>query len=148
MIFQVLGHQGPPVKQDDVLDIRIDAIGRDGDGLAHHEGFVIFVHGLKKIGQRGTIRIKTVHPRYAVGEVMSVGETETITEEKKEEEVKKEEKEEPKEETKEETTEEKPEEKKEEETPAEEEKKEEPAIVPPPAEEASGESSEAEAKSE
>jgi predicted RNA-binding protein with TRAM domain len=41
------GRPPPPVKEGDVLTVKIEGMGSSGDGLARVKGFVIFVPGTK-----------------------------------------------------------------------------------------------------
>lgn len=58
-----------PVNVGDELDVRIEAKGSKGDGIAKVEGFVIFVPNTD-VGQEVHIRIVRVGGRSAVGEVI------------------------------------------------------------------------------
>ena len=41
------GRPPPPVKEGDVLKVKIEGVGSSGDGLARVKGFVIFVPGTR-----------------------------------------------------------------------------------------------------
>ncbi len=59
---------GPPVKQNQLLEVKISHQGNGGDGVAKVDGFVIFVQGAV-FGETHLIRIKRVMPRYAYAEI-------------------------------------------------------------------------------
>ena len=48
-----------PVKVGDEIDVKIEAVGEKGDGIAKQEGFVLFVPNTKE-GQEVKIRITKV----------------------------------------------------------------------------------------
>jgi len=54
-----------PVSEGAVHDVKIDGIAREGDGIAHIQGLVIFVPGTK-IGDQVTIKIERVLRRFAI----------------------------------------------------------------------------------
>ena len=58
-----------PVKVGDELDVKIEAVGEKGDGIAKKDGFVLFVPGTK---QGDTVRIKVtrVLPKVGFAEVV------------------------------------------------------------------------------
>ncbi len=56
------------VRKGDVLDVRIDAIGKSGDGIAHVDGFVIFVKGAIE-GSRVKIKVTDVKPEFGFGNI-------------------------------------------------------------------------------
>jgi len=56
-----------PVAVGDEVDVTIESVGGQGDGIAKVSGFVVFVKGAKK-GDRVRIRITDVKRTYAVGE--------------------------------------------------------------------------------
>lgn len=58
-----------PVEEGKVYDAKIEDIGREGDGLARIQNFVVFVPGTK-IGDSVKVRITKVHRRMAFGEVV------------------------------------------------------------------------------
>ena len=94
-----------PVKVGDIVDVKIEAVGEKGDGIAKVKGFVIFVPNAKE-GETVKIKITKVLRKVGFGEIVTEGEAaaESETEEETEEEESKEETEE--EESKEETEEE------------------------------------------
>jgi predicted RNA-binding protein with TRAM domain len=57
-----------PVKVGDELDVKIEAVGEKGDGIAKKNGFVIFVPGAKE-GSTVKIRITRVLKKMAFSEV-------------------------------------------------------------------------------
>jgi 23S rRNA (uridine2552-2'-O)-methyltransferase len=57
------------VRKGDVLDVMIDGVGKSGDGVAHVDGFVIFVNGARE-GSRVKIKIKDVKPEFGFGEIV------------------------------------------------------------------------------
>ncbi len=63
------GFRPAPVEEGKVYDAKIDDIGREGDGIARIENFVIFVPGTK-VGDQVKIRITKVLRRMAIGEVV------------------------------------------------------------------------------
>jgi predicted RNA-binding protein with TRAM domain len=58
-----------PVEEGKVYEAKIEDIGREGDGLARIQNFVVFVPGTK-VGDEVKIRITKVHRRMAFGEVV------------------------------------------------------------------------------
>ncbi len=71
MSFAGPGFRTPsvPVEEGKVYDAKIEDIGREGDGLARIQNFVVFVPGTK-IGDEVKIKITKVHRRMAFGEVV------------------------------------------------------------------------------
>jgi len=76
-----------PVREGDVLDVKIVATGEKGDGIARVNNFVVFVPG-KKEGEEAKIRITKVLRKVAFAEVIGGAEA-APAEEKKEAEEKK-----------------------------------------------------------
>ena len=64
--------RNPPVKEGETYKVKIESIGREGDGIAKIEGFVVFVPGAK-VGEELDVRINKVTRRVAFGE--KVGES-------------------------------------------------------------------------
>ena len=68
-----------PVKVGDELDVKIEAVGEKGDGIAKKDGFVLFVPGAKQ-GDEVRIRVTRVLQKVGfaevVGEKSSQGESE------------------------------------------------------------------------
>jgi len=58
-----------PVEEGKIYDAKIEDMGREGDGLARIENFVVFVPGTK-IGDQVKVRITKVLRRMAFGEVV------------------------------------------------------------------------------
>jgi len=56
-----------PVEEGKEYDVTIDAQGAKGDGIAHIDGFVIFVAGAKT-GETVKIKITSLKNRFAIGE--------------------------------------------------------------------------------
>ena len=79
-----------PVKVGDELDVKIEATGSKGDGIAKKDGFVLFVAGTKQ-GDEVRVRVTRV--------IQKVGFAEVVGGEKPKEEAKEETEEEAKEET-------------------------------------------------
>ncbi len=59
----------PPVNVGDVHEVKIEAIGSEGDGIAKINGFVVFVPGVQ-VNDTVTIRITKVLKRYGFAEVV------------------------------------------------------------------------------
>lgn len=98
-----------PVKEGDELDVKIEAVGAKGDGIAKKDGFVLFVPNTKE-GDEVRVRVSRVLRRVGFADVVGEGISSTEAEEEAEAE-------EPTEEEKKEETEEAVEEEKNEETP-------------------------------
>lgn len=58
-----------PVEEGKVYEAKIEDIGREGDGLARIQNFVVFVPGTK-VGDQVKVKITKVHRRMAFGEVV------------------------------------------------------------------------------
>lgn len=67
-----------PVKVGDELDVKIEAVGEKGDGIAKKDGFVLFVPGTKQGDQ---VRIKVTRVLAKVGFAEVVGKGEAASEE-------------------------------------------------------------------
>jgi len=65
------GPRGPPtpVEEGKIYDAKIEDIGREGDGVARIENFVVFVPGTK-VGDQVKVKITRVMRRMAFGEVV------------------------------------------------------------------------------
>ncbi len=59
-----------PVQVGDEVDVKIEAVGEKGDGIAKIKGFVIFVANVKQ-GEDVKIRITKVLRKVGFGEVVS-----------------------------------------------------------------------------
>ncbi|WP_276273328.1 23S rRNA (uridine(2552)-2'-O)-methyltransferase [Haloarcula litorea] len=53
-----------PVREGEELDVTIEDVGEEGDGIAKVEGFTLFVSGVAE-GDEVTVRVDDVKPRYA-----------------------------------------------------------------------------------
>ena len=64
--------RGPsaPLNVGDTYDVKIEEVGREGDGIARIEGFVVFVPNTKK-GDSVKIRITKVSRRVGFAEVVA-----------------------------------------------------------------------------
>jgi predicted RNA-binding protein with TRAM domain len=60
-----------PVKVGDELEVKIEAVGEKGDGIAKKDGFVLFVPGTK---QGDTVRIRVTRVLQKVGFAEVAGE--------------------------------------------------------------------------
>lgn len=78
------GQSFAPVKIGDEVDVKIEAVGEKGDGIAKVKGFVIFVPGVKE-GDEVKVRINKVLRKVGFGEVIGKGEKKEETEEYEEE---------------------------------------------------------------
>jgi len=61
-----------PVKVGEELDVKIEAVGEKGDGIAKKNGFVLFVPGVKE-GDEVKIRITKVLRKVGFAEVVGKG---------------------------------------------------------------------------
>ncbi|MBI2102150.1 TRAM domain-containing protein [Candidatus Woesearchaeota archaeon] len=61
-----------PVKVGDELDVKIEAVGEKGDGIAKKDGFVLFVPGTKQ-GDEVKIRVTRVLQKVGFAEVVGEG---------------------------------------------------------------------------
>jgi predicted RNA-binding protein with TRAM domain len=59
-----------PINVGDTYDVKIEEVGREGDGIARIEGFVVFVPNTKK-GESVKVRITKVSRRVGFGEVVT-----------------------------------------------------------------------------
>ncbi len=50
-----------------IIDVKIDAMGNNGDGVAHVDDFVVFVKDAR-IGEKARVKIKDVKPSFAFAE--------------------------------------------------------------------------------
>ncbi|MBI2655776.1 TRAM domain-containing protein [Candidatus Woesearchaeota archaeon] len=71
-----------PVKVGDELDVKIEAVGEKGDGIAKKDGFVLFVPGAK---QGDNVRIKVTRVLAKVGFAEVVGQSEKAESEESQE---------------------------------------------------------------
>ena len=72
------GPKFAPVNVGDELDIKIEAVGKKGDGIARREGFVLFVPNTKE-GDEVKIRVTRVLRNVGFAEV--IGQAESKAEE-------------------------------------------------------------------
>ena len=61
-----------PVKVGDELNVKIEAVGEKGDGIAKKDGFVLFVPGTKQ-GDEVKIRVTRVLQKVGFAEVVGEG---------------------------------------------------------------------------
>lgn len=61
-----------PVNVGDELDVKIEAVGEKGDGVAKVKGFVLFVPGTKE-GQEVHVRVTRVLKKVGFAEVVGAG---------------------------------------------------------------------------
>ncbi len=75
-----------PVKVGDELDVKIEAIGEKGDGIARKEGFVLIIPGTN-IGDEVRVKVTRVLRRVGFAEVIGKAERpeEEVPEDQKEE---------------------------------------------------------------
>jgi predicted RNA-binding protein with TRAM domain len=69
-----------PVKVGDELDVKIEAVGAKGDGIARKEGFVLFIPGVKE-GDEVRIRVTKVLRKVGFAEVVGEAKESPETEE-------------------------------------------------------------------
>ena len=74
-----------PVKVGDELDVKIEAVGEKGDGIAKKDGFVLFVAGTKQ-GDEVRIRVTRVLQKVGFAEVAGKKEQEAESGEEQQEE--------------------------------------------------------------
>ena len=67
------GEMSAPVNVGDEIDVKIEAVGEKGDGIAKKEGFVLFVPNTKE-GQEVKIRVTKVLRKVGFAEVVGEGE--------------------------------------------------------------------------
>jgi predicted RNA-binding protein with TRAM domain len=58
-----------PVEEGKEYEVTIDAQGSKGDGIAHYEGFVIFVTHAK-VGDKVKVKITALRRTFAIGEIV------------------------------------------------------------------------------
>ena len=66
------GQRFAPVKVGDEIDVKKEAVGEKGDGIAKKDGFVLFVPNTKE-GQDVKIRVTKVLRKVGFAEVVSEG---------------------------------------------------------------------------
>ena len=60
---------GRPVEEGKEYEVTIDAQGAKGDGIAHVEGFVIFVAG-GTVGAKVKVKVTSVKRTFALGQIV------------------------------------------------------------------------------
>ncbi len=64
----------PPINEGETYNVKIESIGREGDGIAKINGFVVFIPGAK-VGDELDVKINKVTRRVAFGDkVEGIGE--------------------------------------------------------------------------
>lgn len=58
-----------PIKEGGEYDVKIEDTGRDGDGIARIEGYVVFVSGAK-VGDEVKIRVNSTRRNFAFAEII------------------------------------------------------------------------------
>ncbi|HEX3012983.1 MAG TPA: TRAM domain-containing protein [Methanobacterium sp.] len=58
-----------PLNEGEEYDVKIEDVGRDGDGIARIEGFVVFVTGAK-LGDEVKIKITSTRRNFAFAEIV------------------------------------------------------------------------------
>jgi predicted RNA-binding protein with TRAM domain len=58
-----------PLNEGEEYDVKIEDMGRDGDGIAKIEGFIVFVSGAK-MGDEVKIRITSTRRNFAFAEIV------------------------------------------------------------------------------
>ncbi|MCK4476497.1 MAG: TRAM domain-containing protein [Methanophagales archaeon] len=70
--MQYRERRGPssPLNIGDTYDVKIEDVGREGDGIARIEGFVVFVPNTKK-GDSVKVRVTKISRRVGFAEVVT-----------------------------------------------------------------------------
>ena len=63
------GRNSAPINVGEEHDVKIEDVGRDGDGIVRIEGFVIFVKGAK-VDDEVKIRINSTRRNFAFAEIV------------------------------------------------------------------------------
>jgi predicted RNA-binding protein with TRAM domain len=58
-----------PVNEGEEYDVKIEDLGRNGDGIARIEGFIIFISG-GKVGDEVKIKINTIKRNFAFADIV------------------------------------------------------------------------------
>ncbi|ADZ09994.1 deoxyribonuclease/rho motif-related TRAM [Methanobacterium lacus] len=58
-----------PIEEGSEYDVKIEDTGRDGDGIARVEGFVVFVAGAK-VGDEVRIRVNSVRRNFGFADIV------------------------------------------------------------------------------
>ncbi|MCW7076298.1 MAG: TRAM domain-containing protein [Candidatus Syntropharchaeales archaeon] len=61
--------KSPPINEGDIVDVKIESLGREGDGIAKVEGYVVFVPQTE-VGEEVQVRITKVTTKFGFGEVI------------------------------------------------------------------------------
>ena len=64
--------QGPktaPIEEGEEYDVKIEDVGRDGDGIARIEGYVVFVSGAK-LGDEVKIKINSTRRNFGFADIV------------------------------------------------------------------------------
>jgi predicted RNA-binding protein with TRAM domain len=61
--------RSPPIKEGGTYKVKIESTGREGDGIAKIDGFVIFIPGAK-IGEEIDVKINKVTRRVGFAEIV------------------------------------------------------------------------------
>ena len=75
-----MGQNLIPVKEGEELDVKIEALGKKGDGIAKVEGYTIFIPKTK-VDDNVKVKITKAMPNFAFAEI--AGTQENTTEEEK-----------------------------------------------------------------
>ena len=62
-------NQTPPVKEGDIVEVKVEAIGEKGDGITRHKGNIIFVPNVAE-GDLLKIKVLRTLPKVGFGEVV------------------------------------------------------------------------------
>ena len=63
------GSNTAPIKEGEEYDVKIEDMGRSGDGIAKIEGFIVFVTGAK-VGDEVKIKITSVRRNFGFAEIV------------------------------------------------------------------------------
>ena len=66
------GRPTPPVQVGEELDVKIEAVGEKGDGIAKKDGFVLFIPGVKE-GDEVRVKVTKVLRKVGFAEVVGEG---------------------------------------------------------------------------
>ena len=58
-----------PINEGEEYDVKIEDLGRDGDGITRIEGFVVFVSG-GKVGDEVKIKINSVRRNFGFADIV------------------------------------------------------------------------------
>jgi len=61
------GPKTAPIQEGEEYEVKIEDVGKEGDGITRIEGFVVFVPDTK-VGDEVKVRITSVRRRFAFGE--------------------------------------------------------------------------------